>query len=192
MVFRVLSQFPALFGLARPRGQAAAERLYLTAVEAARRPDFYADLGVPDTVEGRFDMVTIHVYLLLERLKADGAAAKDFAQTVFDTMFQNMDDSLREMGVGDLRVGKKVRELAEMFYGRVGAYETAFAAAEPEALTAAVGRNVLGSATAPGAPALADYMRKVKAHLAALPSAELAQGQVSYPPIATQEEAANV
>jgi cytochrome b pre-mRNA-processing protein 3 len=134
-----------------------ARDLYSDIVVQARDPYFYEDLQVPDTVEGRFDMITLHMFLVLKRLKDDAAADHEFAQKLFDTMFKNMDDSLREMGVGDLVVGKRVRKLAEDFYGRVGIYEEVFE--QPEELAKAMGRNILGDENAAHGASLARYSK---------------------------------
>ena len=99
----------------------AAQALYAAAVTQAREAPLYEEFGTPDTVEGRFEQVALHVYLVLRRLKGDESGARKVSQKLFDVMFQNMDDSLRELGVGDLSIGKKIRKLAENFYGRVGA-----------------------------------------------------------------------
>lgn len=165
----------------------AGEALYGKAVEQARLEPFYTAFGVPDTVEGRFEMVALHVYLLMRRLKGDGAAdiknAKDVSQCLFDAMFQNMDDSLREMGVGDLVVGKKIRTLAENFYGRLGAYEAAFGAEDTHAaLAQALGRNVYEDEAAPLAPPLAGYVQEAERNLAAQPISRVAGGIALFPP----------
>ena len=173
----------------------AASALYAAAVEQARAPALYADLGAPDTIEGRFEQVTLHVYLILRRLKGGDQAAKRAAQKLFDVMFQNMDDSLRELGVGDLSIGKKIRKMAENFYGRVGAYEDALAApagaaaATPEGspepsmepFARALGRNVFGDEAAPGAVPLARYARAVAARIDEQPVARIAGGVVRFP-----------
>ena len=181
MIFSFFRKDPALD---------AASALYAAAVEQARAPALYADLGAPDTVEGRFEQVTLHVYLILRRLKGADQAAKQTAQKLFDVMFQNMDDSLRELGVGDLSIGKKIRKMAENFYGRVGAYEDALGAASDEggsadaavqALARALGRNVFGDEAAPGAGPLARYMRAVAADIDDQPVARIAGGVVRFP-----------
>jgi cytochrome b pre-mRNA-processing protein 3 len=98
----------------------AAQVLYEAIVAAARHPVPYADWGVRDTVDGRFDMIALHAFLVLDRLKG---SAEAFRQELVDELFRDMDRSLREMGVGDISVGKKVRKMAEVFYGRVAAYD---------------------------------------------------------------------
>ncbi len=137
----------ALFGwkLFGGRTKAGAERigyvLYGAAVAAARQPFFYAGLGVPDTLNGRFDMVGLHAFLLIRRLTGEGPEGARLAQAVFDAMFHDMDVNLREMGVGDLSVGKKVRVMWEAFHGRAAVYADAMAVG-PEALAEALERNV--------------------------------------------------
>ena len=161
--------------------------LYTAAVAAARDPWFFGDaVGVPDTLDGRFDLVGMHAGVLIRRLHRDpdprGAEA---AQAVFDAMFADMDMSLREMGVGDMSVGKRVRRMWEAFHGRARAYEAALDAGDRAALEAAVARNVLRAGTdapPPGASALADRAERMAAALAAQPLAALLRGEVSFPP----------
>jgi cytochrome b pre-mRNA-processing protein 3 len=98
------------------------ERLYEQIVAQARRPWLYGTIGVPDTVDGRFDMIVLHAYLIFDRLGQADERAKALSQAVFDEMFKDMDRSLREMGASDLAVGPKVRRMAEVFYGRSQAY----------------------------------------------------------------------
>ena len=112
--------------LFRPRpAKFAGETLYGRAVEQARLPHLYRELQVPDTVEGRFEAYSMHVFLLLDRLRGQGPQAAETSQVLFDTYLGGLDDALREMGIGDLSVGKKMRKLGEAFYGRVKSYEAA-------------------------------------------------------------------
>lgn len=158
-----------------------AHELYVAVATAARRPEFYAALGVPDTTEGRYDVLSLHMILVLRRLKAEKARTAAFAQLVFDVMFRDVDDTLREMGVGDLRVGKKVRGYAEAFFGRALAYERALDG--EESLERALGRNVFGDEDAPGAGALAGYVRRADAELAGCAIDTLLQGRVDFPAV---------
>jgi len=159
-----------------------ASALFLTASEQARAPAFYAECGVPDTPEGRFEALALHVYLLLRRLKGEGEAADRLAQKVFDLFFARLDDGLRELGVGDLVVGKKIRSMAGAFYGRVGAFEAALAdGAEAGALQAALSRNLYEQESAPGAAAIADYVRAAARLLAEQPTPRLLHGLVRFP-----------
>lgn len=160
----------------------AGEALYAAAVEQARTPDLYARLGAPDTVEGRFEMVALHVWLVMRRLKEGGPGARKTSQAMFDAMFRNLDDSLRELGVGDLSVGKKIRKLAENFYGRIGAYEAALEkGGEGDDLARAIGRNVFENEDAPEAAAFADYICRAAASIDSQPAARIAGGIVRFP-----------
>lgn len=125
--------------------------LYGHAVAAAREPALYRDLGVPDTLDGRFDMVGLHASLLIRRLRALPEPGPILAQAVFDAMFSDMDINLREMGVGDLSVGRKVREMWEAFHGRASSYEAALAAGDAALLAEALVRNVWRGAAPRGA-----------------------------------------
>ncbi|MEL6364580.1 MAG: ubiquinol-cytochrome C chaperone family protein [Pseudomonadota bacterium] len=144
----------------------AAERIYDRIVEQARRPWFYAEAGVPDTVEGRFDMIVLHAFAFFRRLRAEGADAQPAAQRVFDAMFRDLDAALREIGVGDLSVGKKIRGLAEAFYGRSKAYDAALDGDDTAALRDAIAKNVFKNETALGAAAIAAYVQAMDAALA--------------------------
>lgn len=156
--------------------------LYGHAVGAARRPFFYDVLAVPDTLDGRFDVIGLHVSLLIRRLRHDRPPGPALAQAVFDAMFADMDINLRELGVGDLSVGKKVRAMWEAFHGRARAYETALAAGDAGALAAALARNVWRGGAAPGAATLAAIMMASDAALARQGLATLAAGEVTFPP----------
>ncbi len=116
--------------------------LYAAAVAAARDPWFYTALGVPDTLDGRFDLVGLHAALLIHRLQGDAAPGPELAQAVFDAMFSDMDQNLREIGVSDLSVGKRVKTMWEAFHGRAHAYAAALDANDQAALATALARNV--------------------------------------------------
>lgn len=130
--------------------KAAGDRLYQASVTQARKPEIYRDLGVPDTPEGRFEMICLSMAVLIERLNREGPAGKDAAQEAFDAMFRDLDAALREMAVGDLSVSKKVKALASHFYACLTAYLPAIQAGDPAALAASLGaQDVLaGSADA--------------------------------------------
>ncbi len=154
----------------------AAERLYGAIVAAARRPEFYQQHGVPDTVDGRFDMVVAHMFLVLERLK--GAAHDALRQSLTDTFFKDMDRSLREMGTGDLAVGKKVRKMAEAFFGRIKAYGEA---SDEVALSEALARNIFIDVDSSPAPKIARYMISTRQTLAAQTDADIVAGTFNLP-----------
>ncbi len=134
-----------IFGLfgARRKNAAVVDGLHEAVVEAARRPVFYAELGVPDTLEGRFDCVALHATLVVRRLRALPDPASDLAQDFVDALFMNFDRALREIGVGDLAVPKRMKTMASAFLGRAKAYEAALAA-DDATLAEALARNVLG------------------------------------------------
>ena len=116
--------------------------LYVAVVNQARKPFLFDNFGVPDTVDGRFDMISLHVFLILRKLNTDKKKIEGLSQSLFDTMFADMDRSLREMGAGDLGVGKRVKAMATAFYGRLAAYEKAMENEDSELLTEAILRNV--------------------------------------------------
>ena len=165
----------------RPRHRAAALALYDAIVAQARQPAFFLGHGVPDTLDGRFELLALHGFLVLHRLKGDRARCAGLAQELFDVMFTDVDRGLREMGVGDLSVGRHVKLMAKAFYGRIRSYERGLAAGEP-ALGEALRRNLYGT-TAPGPndlAALADYLRRSFDRLAAQPAENLLAGQVGF------------
>jgi cytochrome b pre-mRNA-processing protein 3 len=168
-----------------PLGDAAALG-YGRIVEQARRPGFFVDLGVPDTVDGRFELIALHAFIYLRRLKREQPDSGRLAQRFFDTMFTDFDRSLREMGTGDLSVGREVKRMAQAFYGRVEAYERGLAEGGA-ALEAALARNLFGTASAPAdcLEAIAAYLRREAAHLDAQPAAALFAGEIRFgdPPV---------
>ena len=168
--------------LFRPRpARAAGEALYVQAVAQSRLPALYAELGAPDTVEGRFEIYTLHVVLLLERLRREGQGTGEVSQALFDTYVKALDNALREMGVGDLSVGRKMRKLGEAFYGRGKSYDAAFAVLpDTGALEALLTRTVYAEAAGPGLPGLVAYVQAQRAALAAQPVEPLLAGAVTW------------
>src|ERR1700692_2600765 len=112
--------------------------LYGMIVAQARAAPFYRNYGVPDTVNGRFEMVVLHTVLVLRRLETEPQGVRELGQGIFDRFCADMDGSLREMGVGDLAVPDKMRKIGEAFYGRQSVYAAALAAPDPEPLIAAL------------------------------------------------------
>ena len=165
-----------------PRGPDTISVLYGMIVAQARLPCFYRDYAVADTVNGRFDLIVLHLALVLDRLMPH-AALKELGQGVFDRFCQDMEHNLREMGIGDLKVPKEMQRMGEAFYGRAQAYRDALAAADGQALVDAIVRNIYaGSPPGPGAaPRLAAYMRVAVGDLAAQDSAGLAGGKLRFP-----------
>lgn len=167
----------------RHRRRARAHALYVALVEQARLPVFYARWGVPDSRDGRLELVSLHAILVMRRLQAEGAAGRELAQTLFDVMFADLDRHLREWGVGDLSVGKQVKKLAESFFGRVAALDPLLAGSDPAALDEVLRRNVYGEAAAPDAAALrrlGDYLCAQARHLAAGDGDALLAGRVRF------------
>jgi cytochrome b pre-mRNA-processing protein 3 len=159
----------------------AIESAYTAIVAAARRPTLYEEFTVADTLDGRFDMVTLHAFALMERLKAGDHAAQAFSQELADRIFQEMDLSFREMGVGDLSVGKRVRKLAEIFYGRFAAYDAGLRGGKAE-FSDALRRNVYPEGVAPEKlAALARYAMDLRTALASQDTARLIGGDVRFP-----------
>ncbi len=179
--------FPLFRRSARPD---TISTLYGTIVAQARLPQLYRDYAVPDTVNGRFDLIVLHLALLLDRL-AEDEALRGLGQGVFDRFCRDMEHNLREMGVGDLKVPKEMRRMGEAFYGRAQAYRDALAAGSDEALAAALARNIYGGSAPPQAARLAAYMRAAVGELKAQNAADLAAGRLSFPaPTAVPQPAA--
>lgn len=119
--------------------------LYRQLTAVARDPAYYADMHVPDTVMGRFEMLTLTMVLFFRRTHDSGRALEQLAQDVVDTFFEDMDHSLRELGVGDVSVPKRMKKLARMFYGRARSYGDALSAGDAEALAESLQRNLYPS-----------------------------------------------
>jgi cytochrome b pre-mRNA-processing protein 3 len=152
--------------------------VYAAIVAQSRRPVFYADWGVPDTVTGRFDMISLHLALLFRRLRPESGEARAFNQLLFDLFFQDMDRSLREMGAGDLAVPKKIRKMGALFYGLLKSVAEALDAGDRAALEAALARNVFEGVPA-GRPAeLAAYLEAESQRLAGIPAAAILGGRM--------------
>jgi cytochrome b pre-mRNA-processing protein 3 len=168
--------------LFRPKtALAGGQALYADAVSQARSQALYADFAAPDTVEGRFELYTLHVVLLLDRLRGQGAQAADVSQALFDTYVSALDHALREMGVGDLSVGKKMRKLGEAFYGRVKSYQDAFAALPDSGpLEALLGRTVYAEAEGAPVSKLAGLVLVQRAALAGQPLERLLEGEATW------------
>ena len=166
----------------------AASRSYIATVEQARQPGFYRDWQVPDSAIGRFDVIALHAFLLLHRLREEPAAQK-FAEAYCGAIFDDMDRNLREMGVGDLSVGKKVRKLAEGFFGRAGAYEAALGDGD-DALQDALRRNLYAEQgpDTETLSAVADYMRRCVSALAAQDVDALTRGEIRFAPLLGEKE----
>lgn len=156
--------------------------LYGAAVAAARDPGWYARVGVPDTLDGRFDMICVFVFLLVERMREEpGPEPAALAQAATDAMFADLDQNLRQMGAADTGLARRVRRMYEAFHGRAAAYSRALADADGAGLVAALSRNVWRvEGTADGAPALAAALRRQRAHLAQQRFESLRRGEIAF------------
>ena len=159
----------------------AAHALYAGVVAQARSPFLFREMQVPDTVDGRFEMVSLHAFLVLRRLKSESEATADLAQALFDAMFDDMDLTLREMGAGDMGVGKRVKAMVQAFYGRVAAYEGGLSTGGA-GLADALRRNAFPGATPADASvqALARYVEAQDAHLSVCALDGLRAGELSF------------
>ncbi len=151
-------------------------------VAQARLPCFYREYAVADTVNGRFDLIVLHLAIVTDRLMAD-PALKDLGQGVFDRFCLDMDDNLREMGISDLKVPKEMKKMGEAFYGRAQAYQAALADADGQALADVIARNIYGGKLPEPAVAarLAAYMRVAVVDLAGHSASGLAAGEMRFP-----------
>src|SRR3984893_13168539 len=155
------------------------EAIYGMIVTQAREPLFYRDLGVPDTVNGRFDLLVLHLWMILRRLKAvEGGAG--LCQALFDRFCDDMDANLREMGVGDLIVPKRMQAFGEAFYGRTAAYDLALTEGR-EPLAKELCRNILNGADIEKARQLAFYTEAAIAALSGLDDATVQGGSWRFP-----------
>jgi cytochrome b pre-mRNA-processing protein 3 len=180
------------FFAAQP-GKAEAWPLYESIVAQARTPGLYRDLGIPDSLDGRFESIVLHLVLVLRRLKRDFPEGRDLAAALQEAFFADMDRSLREMGAGDLGVGKRVKRMAEGYFGRLQSYDEALdrLAVDGQApLAAVLRRNVFGTLPeGKGDPeALAAYMLAQAAALEAQDGALLRGGRVAFAAVPALED----
>ena len=169
----------------------AGRALYAEVTAAARRPAFYLQGDVPDTPEGRFELYLLHLVLVLRRLKGEGGEAKAVSQALFDAFVRGLDDGLREMGVGDLSVGKKMRRMGEAIYGRLRAYDVALVADDRmSAVAALVARTLYDRPDGAGPAFVTTYVLHAADALARQTLDELLAGRVAFPEVGVAELAA--
>jgi len=152
--------------------------VYTAIVAQSRQPVFYADWGIPDTVTGRFDMISLHLSLLFRRLRVEKQAGHEFSQALFDLFFKDMDNSLREMGAGDMAVPKKVRKMSEIFYGLMTSLNEAMDRDDRPGVEAVLRRNVYAEAESAHAPQLAAYLFAQYDRLASQSLADITGGRL--------------
>ncbi|MDE1159094.1 MAG: ubiquinol-cytochrome C chaperone family protein [Neorhizobium sp.] len=173
------------FGLFRKKShnRAIVDRQYAALTQAARAPAFYRDMGVPDTVMGRFEMLSVVMILFFRRTRQSSVSGQELAQSIVDLFFQDLDHSIRELGIGDQGVPKRMKKLAGMFYGRLEAYAGAMDAADAGALAAALRRNIHpDTPAAPEMSALASWMVAAEAGLLAQTEDDISRGQANLLP----------
>lgn len=173
-----------LSGLFGRRQNPTTEATYAAIVAQARRPIFYTDFGVADTVKGRFDLIVAHMAVFCGRFDAEAKPAKAAMQAVLDRFFLDMEDNIREMGVTDTGVPKRMKTMAAVWLGRVAAYAPPLAAGDADDLAAALTRNLFADDTATpplGAAALARYMIAARDALAASAIDTVTAGTVPWP-----------
>ena len=170
-----------LFGWGQRRQSRNAEKLYADAIRLARRPEFFQKYGVADDVDGRFDALSLIVILVMRRLKSLDEGGKSLSQKLFDSMFADMDLSLREMGAGDIGVSKRVRAMAEAFMGRLDSYVSAIDNNDKDAFSAALVRNLFrgNEAIDPLSNGLVDYLMDLSKEIDAIPAQALLAGKIA-------------
>jgi cytochrome b pre-mRNA-processing protein 3 len=174
--------FQRLFSRERQNNRAITDALYGQIVAAARQEAFYSAWNVPDTPLGRFEMLSLHMFLFQHRLRGEGTASREVGQTLIDEFFRDVEHSLRELGIGDMGVPKRMKKLARMFYGRTAAYAEALERGDGAALSAALARNVRpDSGDWPEATALAVYVADADKALARQSSEAICAGTVAFP-----------
>ncbi len=173
-----------IFGLFRNRkhNQAIVNRQYEALTQVARQPVFFLDYGMPDTVMGRFELLAVVMILFFRRTKKSPVSGQQLAQEIVDAFFQDLDHSIRELGIGDVSVPKRMKKFAGMFYGRLESYAKAMDAGDVDALSEALARNIH-----PAAPQerdmrrLATYMMETEKVLADVPEDVIASGALTLP-----------
>ncbi|MBB3351278.1 cytochrome b pre-mRNA-processing protein 3 [Rhizobium sp. BK049] len=176
-----------ILGLFRKKNnnQMIVDRQYAALTAAARVPDLYERLNVPDTVMGRFEMLSIVMILFFRRTRASAVSGQEIAQEIVDAFFQDIDYSIRELGIGDNSVPKRMKKLAGMFYGRLETYSKAMDAGDAEALALALTRNIYPETETPAdMSGLVSWMIAAESHLSAVPEELIASGSATLPPVA--------
>lgn len=168
-----------VFGFFRQKrnNRAIVERQYAVLTSAARTPAFYLDMNAPDTVMGRFEMLTIMLILYFRRTARSKRSGQEIAQNIIDAFFEDVDHSIRELGVGDPGVPKRMKKLAGMYYGRLESYAAALDKGDRDALMAALARNLHPeSSPVPDMRRLADWMFAAEQALSSVDEAEIETG----------------
>ncbi len=171
----------------RSSTKATATELYGRVVAWSRVPWLYGDLGVPDTPEGRLELVMLHVTLLLERLAREETTGVQLGRALTETFVTDIDDCLREMGVGDIAVAKKVNKAAAALYDRSRDYRTAMAGTGNSRLAYVIGEHISAAGGQGRADRLAAYARALAERLAAVEIADISAGGIEPPTAADSQ-----
>lgn len=160
------------------------QKLYVAIIKQSRNPDFYMHLDVADTPEGRFDMIALHAFIVMRRLKMEQDRTEKFMQALYDLMFADMDQNLRELGVGDMGLARRVPKMAEAFYGRITVYENGLAQNDDVDLKAALDRNLYRKTPVKdeSLTQMARYLRREAHNLENTAIESLLKGDVSFGP----------
>lgn len=162
--------------------KAAGEALYGSLAAQARDPAFYRALGVPDRVDARFELYSLHLAILLERLVGQGEEAEEIGQAALDAYVRSLDDVLREGGIGDLSMSKKMKVVASLLMGRLKGIRDALSPPDETALAEFIGRTVYADAGESADPAaLAAYVTRAYAALAEQSLKEIVRGSPAWP-----------
>jgi cytochrome b pre-mRNA-processing protein 3 len=173
-----------LQSLFKPRpARLAGEALYAAIAAQARDPAFYRALGVPDRIDARFELYALHLALLLERLSGEGEEAEEVGQAALDAYVASLDDVLREAGIGDLSMAKKMKAVASLLMGRLKAVRDALSPPDRAALAAFLSRTVYAEVPQADSGALADYVLRAHATLQTLALSELLRGRPAWPQV---------
>ena len=180
------------FNKEKRRNAEIVRKVYDVIVAQGRQPAFYQHVGVTDDVNGRFDLLLLHMWLFARRLGRAGDDAVDRSQQVFDLFVTDMDRSVREMGTSDRKVPKKVKQLISAYYGRMSSYDAAYEDPDPAMFESAIGRNIFPDQDTVSAPAkrLASYARSCEAHLQATPLHLILDGEFEFPMLDTPGQGA--
>ncbi len=171
-----------------PKPPEAVNATYIALVKAARNPFFYTALNVPDTLDGRFELIVLHLFLLQHRLVAASPAPQtlqDFSQFLSEAFFYDMDNSIRELGVADTGVAHRIKKMGKAYNGRLVAYTSGLA--DATALRAALARNLYGTVAQGDVESLnrlAIYVEKMTAQLAATDTTTITSGAYTWPDVA--------
>jgi cytochrome b pre-mRNA-processing protein 3 len=174
--------FQRLFGREKSQNRQIVDALYEKIVAAARQEVFFSAWGVPDIALGRFEMISLHMFLFQHRLRRETGVAREIAQEIIDDFFTEVDHSLRELGIGDAGVPKRMRKLARMFYGRTVSYGAALEAGDINELEVALARNIRPDVAAwPYAADLASYVVAAYEALGRQRVEDICAGSIEFP-----------